>query len=191
MLPRDEARLELGLSLDKPAVLIQLGAGNNFDYRNIHKAALAQVTERHHAEVAVGDWLISDKPMVLPETVVRLPGYPFARYFNAFDLAISAVGYNSFHELVYAGVATIFVPNEAMEQDNQLARALYADRQGFAACVRAKEIYGFTDRIDRLFDPAERLRMESRLAAIEQENGAAEAAAFIEEMAFSRRIDRA
>jgi UDP:flavonoid glycosyltransferase YjiC (YdhE family) len=191
MLPRGEARRELGLSAEKPAVLIQLGAGNNFDYRNIHKTAFSHVAEHHDADIAVGEWLISDKPMALPDGVIRLPGYPFARYFNAFDLAISAVGYNSFHELLYAGVPTILVPNEAMEQDNQLARALYADRHGLALCVRAKEIYSFTNKIDQLFDPAERKHMQQRLATIEQQNGAAEAAAFIEEMVYSRRVDRA
>jgi len=190
MLPRDEARHELGLSLDKPAALIQLGAGNNYDYQNIHKAAYTHLTERYGAEVAVGEWLISEKPIDLPDGAVRLPSYPFARYFNAFDLAISAVGYNSFHELIYAGVPTILVPNEAMEQDNQLARALYADRHGIAACVRAKEIYSFTDKIDQLFDPEHRQRMQERLSTLEPENGAAEAARFIEEMVLSRRVDR-
>ncbi|MGI9491982.1 MAG: hypothetical protein ACR2QF_06235, partial [Geminicoccaceae bacterium] len=130
MLPRDKAKRELGLDAERPAVLIQLGAGNNFDYRSIHKTAFTHITERHHADIAVGEWLISENPMELPDNVVRLPSYPFARYFNAFDLAISAVGYNSFHELIYAGLPTILVPNEAMEQDNQLARALYADRHG-------------------------------------------------------------
>lgn len=189
-LPRGEARRELGLSAEKPAVLIQLGAGNNFDYRSIHTTAFNHVTSQHNAEVAVGEWLISEKPMDLPENVVRLPGYPFARYFNAFDLAISAVGYNSFHELIYAGVPTILVPNEAMEQDNQLARALYADRHGLAKCVRASEIYEFTSTIDQLFDPEIRKQMQHRLDALGSENGAVEAAAFIEEVVYSRRVDR-
>lgn len=191
MLSREEARRELGLSLDKHAVLIQLGAGNNFDYQTIHKTAYAHVTERHGAEVAVGEWLISEKPIDLPDGAVRLPGYPFAKYFNAFDLAISAVGYNSFHELLYAGIPTILVPNEAMEQDNQLARALYADRHGLASCVRAKEIYSFTERIDELFDDTRREAMTQKLASLDPGNGARETAEFIEEMVYSRRVDRA
>ena len=190
MLSRDEARRELGLSAERPAVLIQLGAGNNFDYRSILKTAFTHITEHHHADIAVGEWLISENPMDLPDNVVRLPGYPFARYFNAFDLAISAVGYNSFHELIYAGLPTLLVPNEAMEQDNQLARALYADRHGLAACVRTKEIYSFTNKIDQLFDPDERRRMRDRLSTVDPENGALDAAKFIEEMVYSLRVDR-
>ncbi|MGI9437219.1 MAG: glycosyltransferase [Geminicoccaceae bacterium] len=191
MLPRGEARRELGLDLAKPAVLIQLGAANNFDFRSIDKTAFAHVTAQHDAQVAVGEWLISEQRAALPDNVVRLPGFPFARYFNAFDLAISGVGYNSFHELLYAGVPTIFVPNEATQQDNQLARALYADRHGLAACVRTREIYGLPNKIDQLLDPTERQQIQRRLGALDPGNGAAEAAAFIEEIVYSRRVDRA
>lgn len=190
MLSREEARKELGLDMERPAVLIQLGAGNNYDYRSIHNLALAHAMDRYDAQIAVGEWLISDRTIDLPKGVVRMPGYPFARYFKAFDMAISAVGYNSFHELLFAGVPTIFVPNEAMEQDNQLARALYADRQDLAVCVRTKEIYRLTKAIDRFFQLEERERTKSRLMALNPTNGATEAASLIYELAYSRRIDR-
>lgn len=190
MLSREEARKELGLDVERPAVLIQLGAGNNYDYRSIHNLALAHTMDRYDAQIAVGEWLISDRSIDLPEGVTRMPGYPFAKYFKAFDMAISAVGYNSFHELLFAGVPTIFVPNEAMEQDNQLARALYADRQGLAVCVRTKEIYRLTAAIDRFFQPEERERIKSRLMALDPTNGAAEAASLIHELAYSRHVDR-
>jgi len=190
MLSREDARRELGMSQEKTAILIQLGAGNNFDYRSIYKTALSHIQERHDAEIAVGEWLISDQPIDLPETVKRMPGYPFARYFNAFDIAISAVGYNSFHELLFAGIPTIFVPNEAMKQDSQIARALYADRHGLALCVRTNEIYRLTSTIDKLFDKQERESIKARLARLDPTNGAAEAAALINEMAYSRRADR-
>ncbi len=190
LLPRDAAKRELGLDPEKPAVLIQLGAGNNFDYRDIHNTAINHLTNAHPAEIAVGEWLISEQPLDLPDGVKRLPGYPFARYFNGFDFAISAVGYNSFHELLYAGLPAILIPNESMKQDNQLARAMYADRHGLAVSLRSKEIYGLTSRIDQLFDPVFRCSIQQRLKKLKPENGAMEAAAFIEEMAYSRRIDR-
>ena len=190
MLSRDAARRELGLAPEKTAVLIQLGAGNNFDYRSIHNTALSHINHHHDAQIAVGEWLISDQPIDLPETVVRMPGYPFARYFKAFDIAISATGYNSFHELLFAGIPTILVPNEAMEQDNQLARALFADRHGLSVCVRTREIYRLTAMIDKLFRPDERDLIKSRLAALEPTNGATDAAQLIEELAFSRRVDQ-
>lgn len=190
MLSRDEARRALGMDCERPAVLIQLGAGNNFDYQSVHNTALAHIQERYDAQIAVGEWLIREQPMDLPEMVVRMPGYPFARYFKAFDLAISAVGYNSFHELLFAGIPTIFVPNENMNQDNQVARALFADRRGLAVCVRTREIYKLTATIDRLFDADERNLLRSRMAELDQANGAADAAALISELAYSRRVGR-
>lgn len=190
MLSRDDARRELGLDTEKLAVLIQLGAGNNFDYRGVYNTALAHIRKRSDAQIAVGEWMISDQTIDLPETVVRMPGYPFARYFNAFDLAISAVGYNSFHELLFAGVPTILMPNEATEQDNQLSRALYADRHGLAACIRTKEIYRLTTTIDRFLQPDEQIRIKNNLAALDPTNGATEAALLIDEMAYSRRVDQ-
>ncbi|MDH3663829.1 MAG: hypothetical protein OEU92_28080, partial [Alphaproteobacteria bacterium] len=56
MLSRDEARIELGLDSERPAVLIQLGAGNNFDYRSVHKTAIAHIEKRYNAQITVGEW---------------------------------------------------------------------------------------------------------------------------------------
>lgn len=190
MLSREDARSALGLDTERAAVLIQLGAGNNFDYRSIRNTAIAHIQKQYDAQIAVGEWLISDQAIDLPETIVRMPGYPFARYFKAFDLAISAVGYNSFHELLFAGIPTILVPNEAMEQDNQLSRALFAGRHGLAVCVRTKEIYRLTATIDNLFKSNERDSIKRRLRELDPANGASQAARLIEEMAYSRRVDR-
>jgi UDP:flavonoid glycosyltransferase YjiC (YdhE family) len=191
LLSREAARAELGLDPEKTVLLIQLGSRNNFDFQSIHNAALAHISDRQDVQVAFGEWLISDKPVDLPDAVVRMPGYPFARYFNAFDAAISAVGYNSFHELLFAGIPTILVPNEATEQDNQIARSLYADRHGLAICVRTKDVYRLTAAIDRLLNPDERERIRSKLLDLDQTNGAVQAATLINEMAYSRRIDGA
>lgn len=190
MLPREEARRKLGLAPDRLTALVQLGAGNNYDFKSIHKIAFDHLRKNYDAQIAVGEWLITDNPIDIPDDAVRMPDYPFAQYFNAFDFAISAVGYNSFHELLFAGIPTILVPNEATEQDNQLARALYADRQGLAACVQTKDIYRFTATIDRVLQPEERERIISNLSRLDQTNGAAEAALLIDELAYSHRVDR-
>jgi UDP:flavonoid glycosyltransferase YjiC (YdhE family) len=52
--------------------------------------------------------------------------FPLARFLSGFDLAISASGYNTFHELLQAGVPAIFLPNSAPGMDNQSARATFA-----------------------------------------------------------------
>ena len=104
---------------------------------------------------------------------------------------ISAAGYNSFHEVLLAGVPAIFVPNEHPQQDDQLARARFAEHQDLGACVRVREIYRLSACIERLLAPGERRRIARRCATLERGNGAVELAGLIEEMAYSRKVDRA
>jgi UDP-N-acetylglucosamine:LPS N-acetylglucosamine transferase len=87
-------------------------------------------------------------------------------------------------------VPAIFVPNEHPQQDDQLARAQFAERHGLGACVRVRDIYRLSACIDRLLRPDERQRIGERCAALDRSNGAPELAAFIEEMAYSRKVDR-
>src|SRR5699024_7382244 len=61
--------------------------------------------------------------------------FPLSRHLAAFDVAVSAAGYNSFHELLRFGVPTLFVPNAATALDDQAGRAAYAGRRGWAHTV--------------------------------------------------------
>ncbi len=193
LLPRDVARAELGLAPDRPAALILLGAGNNFDFESLRKAAVHRLEQQHGAQICIADWLIKDRLVDEADPDhhrIRLSSFPFSRHFHAFDLVISAVGYNSFHEILYAGIPVIFVPNEHPHTDDQLARARFAERHHFGLCVRVDDVYRLSAAIDRLLDPVERAALAARRPRLDPQNGAAEAARFIEEMAFSRRMDR-
>lgn len=190
LLPPEEARAALGINSSRPTVLLQLGAGNNYDYATLRRTAIALLRERYDADVRVAEWPIADQPIKLPDGVGVLKEFPLSRYLKAFDLVISAAGYNSFHELLLAGVPAIFVPNEHPQQDDQLGRARFAEQQDIGACVRVREIYRLSACVERLLQPEERRRVGERCAALDQSNGAFELAAFIEEMAYSRRVDR-
>ena len=190
LLSRRRARAALGISAARPAVLLQLGAGNNYNYAPLRRSAIAVLRERHDADVRVAQWPIAEEPLELPEGVRGISEFPLSRYARAFDLVVSAAGYNSFHELLLAGVPAIFVPNEHPQQDDQLARARFAEHQGLGACVRVREIYRLSACIERLLAPAERRRIARRCAALERGNGAIELAGLIEEMAYSRKVDR-
>lgn len=56
--------------------------------------------------------------------------------------------------------------------------------------MRTREIYRLGAAIDRLLDPEENRAIRARCAQLDQSNGAVEAARFVEEMTFSRKIDR-
>ena len=139
LLDRDAARAELGLDPGRTAVLVQLGSRNNFDYAAIDQAILDELGGRPDVELVHVDWLIGEAEPELPPRVRRLRTFPVTRYLRAFDLAVSAVGYNSFHELLAFGVPSIFVPNENPIMDAQELRAAWAERHGLALAVGRRD----------------------------------------------------
>lgn len=58
----------------------------------------------------------------------------------AADLVISAAGYNSFHEVLYHQLPTIFVPQMAGFMDDQERRAQAASERGLAVTVAAEDL---------------------------------------------------
>jgi UDP:flavonoid glycosyltransferase YjiC (YdhE family) len=182
LLEREAARAELGLDPERPAILIQLGSRNNYDYGELFDVAHRHLHQRYDVQIAVVEWLIADAAPDLPPHAIHLQAFPLCRYFHAFDGAISAVGYNSFHELIYLGLPTIFVPNEHPSMDDQLMRALFAERRGLGMCVRTGEPYKVRRAVDRLMDPDERAAIAARCRALAAASGAAAAAALGEEL---------
>ena len=62
--------------------------------------------------------------------------YPVSRYLRAFDLTVSAAGYNSFHEqIALRRSPRVFLPNTATRLDDQVGRARFAAATGVALSV--------------------------------------------------------
>jgi hypothetical protein len=183
---RDRARVELGLSLDTTAVALLLGSRNNYDYGAVARRAVSFLETRDDVEIVAFDWLIADEEgSDLPAFVRRVTGFPFARHLKAFDLAISAVGYNSFHELIALEVPTLFVPNENPRMDDQWGRALFAERRHMGRCLRASEMDRLPRILDEMLDADTRAAMRAACRAHVFPNGAAEVAAIVEEAIYS------
>lgn len=190
LLTRAAAREALGLTGERPVVLMQLGSGNNFDYQGLARAA-AKLLAARGAEIVVADWPMAEARLELPVEARRIEVFPLAPYLAACDLVISAVGYNAFHEVLLAGTPAIFVPNEHPQQDDQLARARFAESQGLGICVRAKDVYRLPGAIEHLLEADARAGIERRCAALEHGSGAREAAALVLDMVRTRKVDRA
>ena len=171
------SRAALGLEPGRPAVLVQLGAGNNNDIdRVLDHVAAAQ--RRLDLQVVVAEWLIQHAP-VRRRGLRYLSAFPNARHFRAFDFAISAAGYNSFHELLHHGLPTIFVPNDQQKVDDQRARAEWAEGRGAAICLPRGAEGALPGYMSALLDPALRRQLARRARAACPTNGAASAAAAI------------
>ncbi len=162
ILPRAAARRDLGLLPEGLAVLIQLGAENNFDFTPIRDRILSRLLGHGGVQVAVARWMMSRRPPDLPEGVRALHRFPLVRHARAFDFVVSAAGYNSFHELIAAAIPTLFVPNENPVMDEQPTRADYAQRHGLALCLKAHEVYRVDASLLALLDESRRDAITSR-----------------------------
>jgi hypothetical protein len=112
--------------------------------------------------------------------------YPMSRYYAAFDAAVSAAGYNAFHELLAMRVPTLFVPM-TRETDDQAARARYAADAGLGRAVGGPAAPEVEHELDALLSPAGRARIGTHLEAAPVADGAREAANWLVELAGAER----
>jgi UDP:flavonoid glycosyltransferase YjiC (YdhE family) len=180
LLSRSEAERELGLEPEMTTVLVQLGQGAEVGATQAR--CLRALAGRQGVQVAAISSAIAGLVEV-PEGIVHLRApYPISRYYAAFDLAVSAAGYNAFHELIRFGVPSLFVPMER-ETDDQAARARHAERSGVGVAAEGPGDPGLEGVLEALLDPDRRAAMRERLDELRPANGAAEAAEWLEELA--------
>ncbi|MEM6823651.1 MAG: hypothetical protein AAF566_00950 [Pseudomonadota bacterium] len=185
---REDARLELGLDPGKPAVFFQLGSGNNFGTGGLFKIALQALTSLPHPpQIVAGVWQNSDAELALPDPVIPLRAFPFARYLAAFDYALAMAGYNTFHENLAAGLPTLFVGNENPEQDEQWLRAEFGRLTGLCLAARADDDYGVLRGLDALGSDTVRGSLSRACGMLSPENGADMVAEFLCELCQTRK----
>lgn len=180
ILDRAAARERLGVPADAACALLQLGAGSINDIGTLRGIATTVLRE-HGIHVVIGESPLaprSDTSSVPEVTTVRT--YPLQPLLPAFDLAVAAAGYNSFHELVAAGLPTVFAPNSDTQTDDQVARARYAEEAGFARSWEEQTPEGFARAVRPLLDAVGRERLRSAAPRVDLDAGAAAAARFIE-----------
>jgi UDP:flavonoid glycosyltransferase YjiC (YdhE family) len=178
ILPRERAAAELGLDPARPAALIQLGAGGP-EIDEIASRCAERMRLESDLQVAVLESAISGSLRLPGDVKVLKATYPMSRFYRAFDLAVSAAGYNAFHELFAAGVPTLWVPRPR-ELDDQRARAAWAAGAGAGLAWDESSGEKLERAIESLIDPGGREWITNRLATIVVGDGAAEAAAAIE-----------
>lgn len=183
-LDREQASARLGTDPSKVTAAIQLGSQQNFDYEKLPDLLIRELLTRNLQVVRIRNPLARPPDNESPD-VLTCSVYPIANCLNAIDLMITNASYNSFHECVYGGVPTIFVPNESPEMDDQHLRAAYADAAGLGLRLRTVDLGRISQTIDEALSDDFRTELRRRSSRLEFVNGAIEAARVIEELVFS------
>jgi UDP-N-acetylglucosamine:LPS N-acetylglucosamine transferase len=174
---RVDARNILGLDLNRPAVLVQLGTGDS-DMNEKMTAALSGLIGWQGLQVVLlkdpvdgaGKSLV---PAGLEITVKRY--FPLANLLAAFDGAIAATGYNSVHELLPAQVPTVFISN-IRGTDDQDARARWCHDQGYALRADHSSLSDITLTVKKLQNLDTRTALASKCAALKDTSGGTQVA---------------
>jgi UDP:flavonoid glycosyltransferase YjiC (YdhE family) len=182
-LSREEARLRLNLAPDRPAALVQLGPGTRRDATFALKQVFAALESHPEIQVVNLSTPINRNLTCFSEHAREVTIYPIARFLRAFDFAVSAAGYNSFHELMAARIPTIFLVSMTPELDDQEGRAAFAEKTGTGYALKAENLSALPALIERLVDPAQRALMRENCGRLSASNGAQQAAELIAELA--------
>jgi len=189
---REEARLTLGLDLNRPTALVQLGTGDN-DVNEKMTAALSGLLGWQDLQVILTKAPVDKNgnslaPEGLDLKVVRY--FPLAKLLHAFDAAICATGYNGVHELLPAQVPTVFVSN-IRGTDDQESRAKWCNDFGFALRADQADLADITEKVKMLQDPATRDRLSAKCAELPDATGGAEIAEILLKLATDPKLTKA
>ena len=176
-LSREDARKALGLDLNRPVALVQLGTGDS-DVNHKMTAALEGLLGWKDLQVILTKAPIDkDGNSLAPEGLdIKVARYfPLAKVLHAFDAGICATGYNGVHELLPAQVPTVFVSN-IRGTDDQEARARWCHDFGFALRADQADLADITRVVKQLQDPEVRARLSAKCAELPNTTGGQEIA---------------
>ena len=173
--PREEARRRLGVPDDKLAVYLSAGGGGD----PMAQAGLTVLIEALRGEkdlhLVVGAGPLSRGSPVRGANITWLNGFHAMQDFAALDCAISAAGFNAFHELLHAGVPVAFFAQEKIA-DEQSRRVRVAAEAGCALALPALAETAVREVVNRFRDSGLRDELAVRARAFVPENAAREAA---------------
>jgi hypothetical protein len=182
-LSRVEARQKLGLDLERPAVLVQMGVGStDLDarisavFRGLQSWPNLQIVMARMPVDQHGNSLVP-KGM----TVRLIRHFPLADLLHGFDAAVCAAGYNSVHEVIPAGLPTLFIANNR-GTDNQDARARHCAELGLSLFANNDSLDEIEYQAAKLVSPTLRLTIRTQCQSIQTFKGASKIASLLTTM---------
>ncbi|HUH03046.1 MAG TPA: hypothetical protein VML75_13710 [Kofleriaceae bacterium] len=136
LLPRQDARAALGIAPGDRAVYVTLGGGGDLA-APFALPRLVQTLRERGWHLVVGAGPLYQGTELRGPKITWIDRYVPMELFAGLDAAVSAGGYNSFHELMYCGVPTVFLPQPRISDDQgeRAARAAAAGAGRLAPSV--------------------------------------------------------
>jgi len=184
-------RLGARVALDLPAGLADeallfygsFGGGGDPEATRALELTARAVGSLGNAHLVVGAGpLMRALPPPQAGVTVLAGRYPMLDILPAFDGAVVAAGYNTVHELMFAGVASTLIPFDRV-LDDQERRA--RDLAAAGACLLCEPLTdtGLTESVGRLANDETRRTIARRARSLVHKNGAGAAARAILEIA--------
>jgi predicted glycosyltransferase len=137
MRPRAEARRRLGIPEGRLGVWLSAGGGGDQLAESVISALVESLLDEPGLHLVVGAGPLYRGTPIRGANITWLTGFHAMEDFSGLDFAISAAGYNSFHELLHAGVPTAFFAQEKIA-DEQSRRVRAAAEAGCALALGAE-----------------------------------------------------
>ena len=150
LLSREKSRGRLNLPLGTRVTYVQLGAGQINDIDSEIRITIDALLTYSDMHVVLGESMLGERLDFSHERVHLLRDYPNSMYYNGFDFAIQAGGYNSFHEMRNLGMPTLFYPNMNTGMDDQLARCKVAEDENWGVVIVNRNKENITLRLNDL-----------------------------------------
>ncbi len=154
---------------------VQLGNEETYDKKEKVDFVIKQLLQNKRNVILLGESISGTPQNIRDERVITIRDYPNSRLFKGIDCAVSAAGYNTFHELLSFKIPSIFIPNLRVLKDNQAARAKRAEDLGIG--IALTDTFHFFEALTNFEKLVEEFR--NNLEKIEFMNGAMQVADYI------------
>lgn len=119
LLPVDVARRELGVADGDQLVYVSAGGGGDPNAAADLQRIVESLQSEPHVHLLVGAGPLYRGSRIAGPCLTWFDATSVWRYFAAVDAAVSAGGYNTFHELLFAKVPTAFFPQSKIADDQE------------------------------------------------------------------------
>lgn len=176
MLDRGSARARLGVEGDRLAVYVSAGGGGDAGAEDQLMETLEALAPDPGIHAVVGAGPLYRGRVAYGPRTTWLSGVRASELMAGIDIAVTASGYNTFFELMHAGIPAVFLPQEKVA-DEQRRRAERAVAAGAAVILDAADAGSIRRALDPLRGPEARRRASEAARALVPRNNARRLAA--------------